>query len=79
METSDYDDSWDDIESHLGHIAEIEAENAKLQAEVRRLKSIMAKTLYALLRKNTNQDGNWGHPYFKDEIADLIIMLEKTK
>lgn len=32
---------------------------------------MLAKLLSALERKDTEKDGNWGYPSFKDEISEM--------
>lgn len=40
---------------------------------------MMAKLLYALKRRGTMQDGNWGYPSFSDEIEEMLKSLENTQ
>lgn len=39
---------------------------------------IVAKLVEALERKGTEQDGNWGYPMFKEELAEIKAELQKT-
>jgi hypothetical protein len=42
-----------------------------LETRVKTLEKIILALLGALLRKNTEQDGNWGWPSFRSEIKRL--------
>lgn len=39
---------------------------------------MMAKLIDALLRKGTEQDGNWGYPSFRAELEEMRKSLDET-
>ena len=48
-----------------------------LEERIARLERLMAKMADALIRQGTDQDGNWGYPYFKAEINEIKKELVK--
>lgn len=42
------------------------------------LQVMMAKLIGALLRKDTEQNGNWGYPTFHQELTEMLESLEQT-
>lgn len=49
----------------------------QLRAENRLLREQVAKLCDALLRKDSEQDGNWGHPSFYDEVRAIRAEIKQ--